>query len=477
MGDQSILDGAAGMSEKVEQFVQTVYNQGNTISDRVIKADAYEASVTRRPLRVPIVRTAAMAGAKGGVNGQVLPRAHGIDTSAYFVGHIPFVYAYEITVESKEAGAKDNAIDLNKEIFGNSAAMASEWKDVFFHQPGDGIVAGRFGGSVQSTVVDGGVNKTVYTFNSASDMLKVNMLVEGMSVEVYSLDLDTRRAPAAGTALTYVEKIDWSRNSATLNQEIAGAADGDVLAIPGLRAPAAGFPTGYGRGASPALASFSSNYPANGTTNADGFQGDAFRHGYAYATNDDPTQFFYTLQKGSVPQLLPVVIPVGGPYNHAVFIQLTSQLVRKRRGVDTQSKLEGLVPLAQYEAIWRAGVQLFQTVYNADGGSYGGVKDGTPTDLKYEDTINIGPVTCHRDVRQPADRIEFLRPDNIGMVKGWDMQILKEGTQNGFILATDQATGLPTTMLRMYMHDSCDFYYREPGLNGALTGLTVPAGY
>ncbi|MFS6701100.1 hypothetical protein, partial [Staphylococcus aureus] len=130
-----------------------------------------------------------------------------------------------------------------------------------------------------------------------------------------------------------------------------------------------------------------------------------------------------------------------------------------------------------YEAVWRAGVQLFQTVYNADSGKYGAAKDGVPTDLKYTDTINIGPVTCYRDVRQPADRIEFLRPDNIGMVKGWDMQMLKEGTQNGFLLGVDQATGQYNTMLSMYMHDSNDFYYRDPGMNAALTGLTVPAGY
>ena len=473
---QSILDIVSGQAEKVEQNVQTLTASGNTFSDRAVKGDAFELEGNRRAVRVPIITTQPMSGYKMNLNGGTWSRGRGVESTAYFLGHLPFGYSYEITLESLTMN-KGNAIDANSQIFGKSAAVANEWQDIFFHQPGDGILAGRDGGSTTSTVVVNGINCTQYVFNDPADNTTVNMLVEGMQVEAYSSDLDTRRAPSAGTQITFVQSIDWGANAVTLNQQMAAAAAGDVLAISGLKDPVSGFPSGFSRGSAPALGSFSSTYPAAGTTNAAGFQGDAFRHGYSYATDNDATRTFFQLSKSAVPQLLPSFLSANAaPYNPAFMIQMTNQIIKKRPQLDGVKDLLASVPLAQYDAIWRAGVTLVQPIRDVSG-EYGSTLDGTPNDTNLGDTFNIGGVVCHKDRRQPANQIDFLVPKSIGKCVGSKLVLNKQGTQNGFLPVIDPTTGTPTSTILMMMYDSWDYGYRDPGMFARIGNLAKPSGY
>lgn len=473
---QSILDAVAGQTEKVEQDVRILTANGNTISDRVVTGDAFKIEGNRRAAVVPIQTTLPMSGYKMNLNGGTFGRGRGIEATSYKLAHLPFAYSFELTIESATMN-NANAINLTEQITGKSALVASEWQDVFFHQPGDGILAGRDGGSTTSTVTVNSISRTQYVFADPNDNTGVSMLVEGMQVEVYSSDLDTRRSPASGTELTFIIAIDPNSRAVTLSQEIASAAAGDVLAIAGLKNPAAGFPFGFGRGASPALASFSSTYPANGTTNAAGFQGDAFRHGYSYATDPDTTRSFYTLSKAAVPQLLPAVVNAGAPYNQSFMIQLQAQLINKRPQVNALNELAALVPLAQWEAIWRAGVTLVQPMQDVSAGSSISTLDGSPKEMSYEDTFRIGGVICHKDRRQPANQIDLIAPKQIGKCVGAELQLLKQGTQNGFSLVTDTTTGVQTSMLIMHMFDSWDYGYKDPGMFGTIRNLQKPAGY
>ena len=473
---QSILDAVAGQAEKVEQDVRILTANGNTISDRVVKGDAFTIPVNRRAAVVPIQTTLPMSGYKTNLNGGSFGRGRGIEATSYKLGHIPFAYSFEITLESMTMNS-GNAINLTEQITGKTALVTSEWQDVMFHQPGDGILAGRDGGSTTSTVVVNAINRTQYVFADPADNMGVGMLVEGMQVEVYSSDLDTRRVPAAGTDVTFVISIDPNSRAVTLSQAITGPAAGDVLAIAGLKDPSTGFAFGFGRGASPSLASFSTTYPGNGTTNAAGFQGDAFRHGYSYATDPDSTRTFFTLSKAAVPQLLPAYVNAGAPYNQSFMIQLQAQLINKRPQVNALGMVEALVPLAQWEAIWRAGVTLVQPMQSVGGSDQIATLDGSPKEMGYEDTFRIGGVICHKDRRQPANQIDLIAPKTIGKAVGAELQIQKQGTTNGFSLVRDTTTGVETSILLMHMFDSWDFGYKDPGMFGSLRNLTKPAGY
>jgi hypothetical protein len=471
----SIIEIAATAPDEVDSYIQAYTAAGGEIVDRIAVGEGFQLETGVKAKRIPVRLSEPMGGAKVSIDNGTIGRGRGVESLYYQAAHIPFQYLFELSYEEAKSNYA-NVMDANQLVFGRAASTVPIWKDIFFHQDGSGVVAGAAGGSVASTVSVDGVNRTKYVFADVSDFVDVRNLVQGMAVEVFASDLTARRSPSSGSNVTFIRSINVDEKSVILNQEIASATNGDILVIPGLIDPAGVFASGYSGGATPPLSSFNSTWPAARTVANKGFTGDAFRHGYLYPQNTDPTKYFSGLQKSALPELIPVATDASGsPLNHTMIVQLINKLIKKRPSV-SHSDWTGIISLEQKDAAWRAGQAVITTMTQV-AGEYGKIRDAAPSDMGLSDTITLGGVVCHADRRQLANRVDFLVTKNIGVCKAGDLRRVTEFGTNGFVDVMDTTSGTPKYTFLMAMLDDYDFAYRDPGANALIQNLSVPAGY
>jgi hypothetical protein len=458
--------------ENVNRVLQELTSlDSGGVESKLVKASGPELEGNNRPVRVPFQLWHPLGGAKFSPDGGALPRGLATAADAYFGGHIPFAHTFELTLAQKDMNAL-STIDTTKEVFGRTTEMIAVKNDIMFHGDGSGILAGAAGGSTTSNVVINGVTKTTYTF-PANDPIGLVNLVEGLPVEVVASNLTTRRAPASGSEITFVEKVDYFTNTVILNQEVATPAAGDVLVWPGLFAPnpGAGFVAGYS-GASP-LTSFNQGWPTTQTAAGTGMTGDPFRHGYLYAINTDPTSWFYGKRRSEFPQLQCNRLNVNGPFQFTQAVQVMNQMQYRRPAIADTTNFVGLISPAQYLAAFQAG-QSVVTNMREIGDVYGKTIDAAPNDSKYRDSVSINGITTYKDRRAPKNQLVFLVPEGIGKVVGKKIEIFNpSGSGNGY-MALPTTNGTYSTNILMVMVDSWDYLYFDPGRFCVLNGLTVP---
>lgn len=469
MANASVITLTPAQIEPMNKTLQELTSLGGDIEGKLVKAQAPEIEANNRPARIPFLTRHSMGGSKFSPDGGNLPFGQAVATAAYFGGHIPYAHSAQLTMAQRDMNVL-STVDANKEVFGRQAEMINVKHDIMFHGDGSGILAGAAGGSTTANVTDGGVTKTTYTFASASDFVGIVNMVEGLPVEIFASDLTTRRVPASGTDTTIVEKIDWFTNTITLNQEITAPAAGDLFAWPGLLAPSTGFVAGYS-GAS-TLSSFNSAYPTGPTVAATGFTGDPFRHGYQYALNTDATSYFFSVQRSTYPILSPNALSVGGSFQYIQMLMLLSQIqFRRPSNADTLAHV-GLISPEQFIAAFDAGQGVVESMKTV-GDRFGKTVDATPENSKYSDTVSICGITCYKDRRAKKNQIALLLPDKIGKVVGKKLEIYNPSGGNGFS-ALPSTTGTLSTNIAMWMTDSWDYMYYDPGSFGVLNDLTVP---
>lgn len=469
MANSSITQLTPAQMEPMSKALQELTSLGGDIEGKVVKASGTEIEGNNRPARVPFLTTHSMGGSKFSPDGGDLPFGQAVRTAAYFGGHIPYAHSAQLTLAERDMNNL-STVDANKEVFGRQAEMINVKHDIMFHGDGSGILAGAAGGSTTANIVDGGVTKTTYTFASAADFVGVVNMVEGLPVEVIASNLSTRRAPTAGTDVTIVEKIDWFTNTVTLSQQIASATAGDVFAWPGLFAPTGSYVAGYSGAAT--LSSFNSAYPTGPTAAASGFTGDPFRHGYQYVLNTDPTSYFFSVQRSSYPILSPNSLAVGGAFQYVQMLMLLSQIQYRRPSSADSLAHVGLLAPEQFIGAFNAGQGVVESMRTV-GDRFGKTLDATPENAKYSDTVEICGITCYKDRRAKKDQIALLLPDKIGKVIGKKLEIYNPQGGNGFMPLPSTA-GTISTNIAMWMTDSWDYMYYDPGSFGVLNGLTVP---
>jgi len=470
MANASIVTLTPAQMEPINKLLQELTSLGGDIEGKLVKGTAPEIEGNNRPARIPFLTRHSMGGSKFSPDGGNLPFGQSVAAAAYFAGHIPYAHSAQLTLAERDMNNL-SSLDANKEVFGRQAEMISVKHDIMFHGDGSGILAGAAGGSTTANIVEGGVTKTTYTFASPADFIGIVNMVEGLPVEVIASDLSTRRAPTSGSDVTLVEKLDWFTNTITLNQQIAGATNGDVFAWPGLFAPTGSFVAGYSGAAT--LSSFNSAYPTGPAAAASGFTGDPFRHGYQYALNTDPTSYFYSVQRSAYPILSPNALSVGGAFQYIQMLMLCSQIQYRRPSAADSLSHVGLLAPEQFIAAFEAGTAVTETMRTM-GDSFGKTPDVTPENRKLTDAIMINGITCYKDRRAKKDQIALLLPDKIGKVVGKKLEIYNPSGGNGF-MALPSTNGTISTSIAMWMLDSWDYVYLDPGSFGVLNNLTVPA--
>ena len=470
MANASVITLTPAQIEPMNKTIQELTSIGGDIEGKLVKGSGPEIEGNNRPARIPFLTRHSMGGSKFSPDGGDLPFGLAVGTAAYFGGHIPYAHSAQLTLAQRDMNNL-STVDANKEVFGRQAEMINVKHDIMFHGDGSGILAGAAGGSTTANIVESGVTKTTYTFASASDFIGVVNMVEGLPVEVVASNLSTRRAPASGTDITYVEKINWFTNTVTLNQEITGASAGDVFAWPGLFAPTGSFVAGYSGAAT--LSSFNSAYPTGPTAAATGFTGDPFRHGYQYALNTDPTSYFFSVQRSTYPILSPNSLSVGGAFQYIQMLMLLSQIQYRRPSQADSLNHVGLLSPEQFIAAFDAGTAVTETMRSISD-QYGKTPDMTPDNRKYSDSVIINGITCYKDRRAKKNQIVLLLPDKIGKVVGKKLEIYNPAGGNGF-MALPSTNGTISTNIAMWMTDSWDYMYYDPGSFGILDNLTVPS--
>jgi hypothetical protein len=88
--------------------------------------------------------------------------------------------------------------------------------------------------------------------------------------------------------------------------------------------------------------------------------------------------------------------------------------------------------------------------------------------------VIINGITCYKDRRAKKNQIVLLLPDKIGKVVGKKLEIYNPAGGNGF-MALPSTNGTISTNIAMWMTDSWDYMYYDPGSFGILDNLTVPS--
>jgi hypothetical protein len=270
---------------------------------------------------------------------------------------------------------------------------------VTFHQSGNGILTNS------SSSVVGGANATM-TFASATDFLGINMLFQGMTVDVWNSAGTTKRAPATAAPIEILA-LDQDSKTVTLNQDVTGLTAGDIITFQGLDT--------YGPAS---LLTGQSGYPGSVGAASAGIGGDSWRHGFKYFTDPTNSRYFYSRQLSAIPELIPSRVNASGPLQWEHVLRVNAKIRQKRPNKELWRELTGIAHDAQRASVFLMGMGISQTLVN--GPEYGVSKDLIPSNQGAKDEFNYGGVPHLISTRQSRDVIDYLNFGKIGRAEAFE---------------------------------------------------------
>jgi hypothetical protein len=315
--------------------------------------------------------------------------------AGYFTSDIIFQMSEEQAVISQGQQA---IIDVLSRQIAKAVISQQAYDDVTFAQNGNGILTNS------SSAVTNVTNATL-TFTAVgppADTLGVNLLFEGMTVDVWDSTGSILRTPGVG-APVQILAIDYDARQVTLDQTITGLTTGDILALRQM--------TVYGPAT---LTSFQSGYPGTqGGSPTGGIGGDSFRHGYPYMTDTNASNYFYGKQKSSLPQLNPVRVNANSDtLQWEQGLRVVAKIKQKRPQKELWRDITGIAHSTQKAAAFELGMSISQKLL--PGSEFGQSLDLVPSNQANSDEFNFAGMRCIESTRQDRSRIDFINFDKIG---------------------------------------------------------------
>lgn len=240
-----------------------------------------------------------------------------------------------------------------------------------------------------------------YTFAAATDSLGVNRLFEGMSVDIWSSDLGTKRNTTGGPRK--ILQIDRSNKIVTLDVAPNNSpATGDQITVANVEAYGPSTPTG-----------FSSTWPGGALTTAAGLTGDSWLHGLGYA-NDATTSNYYLGQiKSGLPKLIPPRVNASSATIGYDMIETMKNLGIEIWGDDYVKGLMGVCHMKQQQKLKEFGTTVVRDMATPSGVK---LKDLQPA-AGYADTFYISEVPHFCSRSQDRARIDYYHEEDWGRVE------------------------------------------------------------
>lgn len=471
-------DGYAAMIEVVAPEVPRIFEQTDRLSKLIGKGKAIQ--VSDRFARCPLLKY--IGGTFQGFNpdGGVIGTGSGLSTTSFQVGYYYSAYGVALSFKAKDTTSApgQSRVDIFNTQMTEAMQEIAVWEDIQLNTDGTGILT-----NASSAVASPGGGDTL-TFANSSDTLGVNLLREGMAVNVAAQGtgnyaqgtigevplgpgapyLDSTGAVRANaTKAGYpaiITNIDYDARKVTLDSVITTLTTGDRLQIAGLLIT----PTLTGQATYPGNPQFS----APPTTS-----GDSWRHGIPYANTIDPSLYYGGLLRSSVSQINPTVYNLSGAPMTANHVLIVRDRTIQRRDSTVLQGLFGICHMAQRAQAMNIGISVSE--WQRHAGANEPLLDLMPKNIGYEDSFVVGGMVHYISKRQPRDRVDYWNPKLWGRAQLFDLRPMNWGGQTVFPVWS--TTGQLTAALQMFWEQAYDWYCQDPGAQMVLYNAGVPQGY
>jgi hypothetical protein len=387
-------------------------------------------------------------------DGGTLGVGRGMKLTYLTAGYINSLMGFQITQEQIDTSKSRDQSVVN--VFAETLARAMEcvqlMDEIVLFTDGTGIVTNGLSATNGSTTA---------TFAGATDTVGVNRLVEGMCVDVWTNNGITKRVPATAAPIV-INSINYETSTVTFDQTvtaISAAASGDLLALRDMDV--------YGPAA---LTSFSSTWPQRGQVG--GLGGDSFRHGIYYAHNVTTSNYYLGVQRSALPQLISArVNAASGGLTFNMGLTLLDSILQ-RRNSSSVNGLVGIWHMAQRRACFNLGVAISTKFISGD--KFGSSVDLMPSNKGYDDVVPYCDVPMHLSRRQDRARIDFINPSNWGRAQLYDTQFYEVDGRRIFE-GRSSTDGTVMAFINFYIKQSFDYFCLNPGAEGYIDALAVPA--
>lgn len=454
-----VLDTVPAQLEAVKGDLETLFEQTDQIASLVKKSSRVQ-QVSRYLWRLPLKLYQGGNFAKYVGNEGVLPSGTGMKLSSIGAAYYYSALAFRITQEQIDTSqnSSQSIVNVLSDTIANAMVEAGVLDDIAFHTKGDGILSNPASAITNSTYA-------TMTFAAATDFLNVNMLREGMCVDVWTYDGATMRVPTTAAPLI-ITAIDYDAKKITFNQEVTalsagnGTTTGDLVAFRGMAA--------YGPAA---LTTFAATYPGTpGGAASGGIGGDSFRHGYPYMTDTTSSNYFYGKQKSALPQLMPIRVNAQNtPFEWDHVHRLIAKAIR-RRDKDVWKNWIGIAPMAQRASVFNLGMSISNKLMT--GEQFGKSLDMLPSNVGYEETFNLGGIPCYISKRARRDQIHFLALSKIGRAQLFDTKFFDLGGTQTYV--GRHSTGALMSYIESIIVQAYDFVCFDGGSCGVIDTLSLP---
>lgn len=440
--------------ETVRDQLQVLFEQSDQLV-RYLKTKIKDRRISRYLWRAPLKLYQGGTFAKVIADGGVMPIGSNAVFNKLRGGYFYSALAFKITMEEEDttASSEQSIVNIVNDTISNAMIELQCYDDITFHQDGTGKLTNA-GSATNGT--------TTLTFAAVGDYLGINMLREGMAVDVWNSAGTTKRAGASAPIPVRIIAIDYDAKTVTFNQTITGIQSTDILALRGMDA--------YGPAA---LTTYSSTWPATGSDS--GLGGDSFRHGFKYMNDSVSSDYYLGIQRSAIPQLIPTRVNAQNyPLDYDHFHQgIVKSIQRFDRNM--WKNLFGIAHPAQRAALFNLGIAISSKLMT--GTEFGNSLDMLPSNISYEDTFNMGGVTVYMSKRQDRSRIDYIAPEFIERLMVRDTDYFR--TNDGKIMfeGRDPSTGQVVADQSFFLVQGYDYASTNPGVHVFIDSLNVPVGY
>ena len=453
----TVIDTVASQLEQVSTAVINIFEESDQISALIKRNSKDITGLSRYLYRFVLRQFDGGTFAKYSANQASLPKGTGQLLTSLQAGYFYTMLMFRVTDEQvdESASSKSAVVNVMSSTLASGTDNAAVMDDIAFH--GDGT--GKLTNSSSATT------STTMTFATAGDTLGISRLREGLAVDVWDSAGATKRAiTTAADGPLHILTINYNTNVVTLNTAVTGITDGDILAFQGMDS--------YGPST---LTSFSAGWPATSALTATGgLTNDSFRHGLYYAHNFTDSNYYLGKLKSTLPQIAPTEIPASNqPLSWSHGFQLIDK-VQQRRSMQAANSLTWIFPLGQREVVFESGVAISTKFVSGD--QFGKNYDPTPNNNDYNDVFNYVNCKAYVSKRQYSDRIDAIQLKNWGRAEVFPgVRPYSKGGRT--IFEGRESTGLLSSYSEFGWQAAYDYVCYDPGVEGAVTGLQVPANF
>lgn len=448
-------DAYSAMIEKVSSVTPVLVEQTDTLS-RLIKKGKVE-QISDRLCRVPLVKYYGGTFQKFDADGGVIGTGSGMSITHMMLGYI---YSnYGVAISNRTRDTTSNSGQSKIQVFATQQMQAIKelavYNDITLHTDGTGLLTN------ESSAISGTTGLTFagnagttfpnpYYGSALQDGLGVNLLREGMAVEVFSSNLATKRANGSKAGYpAIITSIDYDARSVTLDSNITGLTQGDRLSITGLTAT---------------LNSGASSWPLTG---------DSFRHGMPYVNGVNTAWYYNGILRSSLPQINPTVVNAQGQFLTHNHILIARDRTYQRRDASVFKGMFGIMNMAQRAQLFNIGISISEW----HRGPKDKMIDLMPESMDYEAEFIAAGIPHYISKRQPRNRVDYINPGkNWGRAQLFDLRPKKFG-DNGYLMPMWNSTGQLIAAEQMFWEESFDFFCYDPGAQMVIHNLGVQSGY